>query len=60
MNLGDPYLGRAFTHLYQLSTILNNPNLIVFASGFSENTINSESRKSAIQQLTKELKIYSK
>ena len=51
MNFGGEILGNAFMHLLMVGKLLNNPNIIVFASGFSENTLNLDERKEAIKLL---------
>ena len=51
MNFGGEILGNAFMHLLMVGKLLNNPNIIVFASGFSENTLNLDERKEAINLL---------
>lgn len=51
MNFGGQLLGNAFMHLLKIGEITNNPNIIVFASGFNEETKELDVRKSAIKQL---------
>jgi len=51
MNMGDPYLSQAFSYLFDLSIKLNNPNVAVFASAFSEYTKSSLERTKAIDHL---------
>lgn len=51
MNMGDPYLTQAFSHLIELSTKLNNPNITVFATGFSPETAKMSERHTAIDKL---------
>jgi hypothetical protein len=51
MNMGEPHLSQAFMHLNQVSNMLNNPNITIFATGFNPETLNSEERKMALQTL---------
>lgn len=51
MNLGPQYMGKAFSHLLQIGKITNNPNIIIFATGFSEETLQLPERIDAINQL---------
>ena len=51
MNLGNPYLGDAFANLTGISKILNNPNITVFATAFSESTLGIKERQQAIDKL---------
>lgn len=51
MNMGEPYLSRAFSYLTELSKQLNNPNITVFATAFNENTLSSPERHQAIDRL---------
>lgn len=51
MNLGEPYLSRAFIYLNELSQLLNNPNITIFATGFNPNTLSSQERTNAINNL---------
>lgn len=51
MNMGEPYLSMAFSHLFELSKQLNNPSIIVFASAFSEQTRMTAERSRAIDEL---------
>lgn len=55
MNMGEPYLSTAFMHLNQISKILNNPNITIFATGFNPDTLKSPERLSAIQNLYESL-----
>jgi predicted O-methyltransferase YrrM/glycosyltransferase involved in cell wall biosynthesis len=51
MNLGNSYLGDAFSNLVGVSKVLNNPNITIFATGFSQDTIRLEERQQAIDSL---------
>lgn len=51
MNMGEPFLSQAFSYLYDISIKLNNPNIMVFSSAFSEQTISSPERTKAIDHL---------
>ena len=52
MNMGTSLeMGKAFTFLLNIGKMINNPNIIIFASGFSEETLNLEERKKAITEL---------
>jgi len=51
MNMGEPYLSQAFVHLNQIGKILNNPNIIVFATGFNSQTLTLPERYEAITKL---------
>lgn len=51
MNLGNPYLGDAFANLTGISKILNNPNITVFATAFSDSTLGIKERQHAIDKL---------
>jgi glycosyltransferase involved in cell wall biosynthesis len=51
MNLGGHLMGKAFTHLLNIGKLTQNPNIIVFASGFSQETINLKERTDAILNL---------
>jgi hypothetical protein len=51
MNMGEPYLSIAFIHLNQISDIIKNPNITVFATGFNSETLSSQERIQAIQEL---------
>jgi glycosyltransferase involved in cell wall biosynthesis len=52
MNMGEPYLSMAFIHLNEISKILNNPNITIFATAFNEETLNCIERKEAIKKLS--------
>ena len=51
MNIGGNAMGKAFTHLLNIGKLTQNPNIIVFASGFSPETISSKERTAAIDKL---------
>lgn len=51
MELGESYLSKAFSYLFSISSELNNPNITVFASGFSPKTLGTPQRKEAIINL---------
>jgi predicted O-methyltransferase YrrM len=51
MNMGGNVMGKAFTHLLNIGKITQNPNIIVFASGFSPETLGSKERTDAIDKL---------
>jgi glycosyltransferase involved in cell wall biosynthesis len=51
MNIGGGAMAKSFTHLLNVGTLVQNPNIVVFASGFSEETLNIEQRKNAIETL---------
>lgn len=51
MNMGEQYMGMAFSHLLQVGININNPDIIVFASAFSEQTRHLPQRLDAIKYL---------
>lgn len=51
MNIGSEYMGMAFTYLLQIGIGARNPDLVVFASGFSEKTKYLKDRIDAIHYL---------
>ena len=51
MNFGGDVLGNAFLNLLNIGKITQNPNIIVFASAFSENTLRLNDRTAAIDKL---------
>ena len=51
MNIGGNLMGKAFTHLLEIGITLRNPNIIVFASGFSEETKLIKERTNSIDRL---------
>tara|TARA_R110000868_G_scaffold96277_1_gene264870 strand:- start:1041 stop:2618 length:1578 start_codon:yes stop_codon:yes gene_type:complete len=51
MNMGEPHMSLAFTHLNQVAQLLNNPNITVFATAFNVDTLQSPERLEAIRKL---------
>lgn len=51
MNLGEPHISKAFSYLIELSKILNNPNITIFATAFNQNTLYLSERHQAIDKL---------
>lgn len=51
MQLGENYMGIAFTHLLEIGKITQNPNIIVFASAFAQETLKLKERTDAIDKL---------
>lgn len=51
MNIGGESMSKAFTHLLEIGKLTKNPNIIVFASGFSPETISLKERTDAIDKL---------
>jgi predicted O-methyltransferase YrrM len=51
MNLGQNYMGLAFTNLLELGKLTQNPNIIVFATAFSSETLSLTDRHNAIDKL---------
>jgi glycosyltransferase involved in cell wall biosynthesis len=51
MNIGGDVMGKAFTNLLEIGKLVRNPNIIVFASGFSEVTKSLKERTDAIDKL---------
>ena len=51
MNMGEPYMSQAFSYLTEISKKLNNPNITIFATGFSEQTVALKERTDAIDKL---------
>jgi predicted O-methyltransferase YrrM len=51
MNVGGNSMGRAFTHLLNIGKLTQNPNIIIFASGFSSETLCLKERTDAIDKL---------
>lgn len=51
MNMGEPYMSQAFSYLFELSKKIDNPNITVFASAFSEQTKMTPERSKAIDRL---------
>ena len=54
MNMGEPYMSRAFSYLFEISKKLNNPNITIFASGFNPDTLSSPERQNAIDIIKNE------
>ncbi len=51
MNIGGDSMGKAFTHLMKIGKLTQNPNIIVFASGFASETLGLKERTDAIDKL---------
>jgi len=51
MNIGGDVMGNAFNHLLSIGKLIQNPNIIVFASGFNPETLTLPERTEAIKQL---------
>jgi len=51
MNIGGEMLGNAFMHLLMVGKTLNNPNIIIFASGFNPETLSLPERLEAIESI---------
>jgi predicted O-methyltransferase YrrM len=51
MNIGGNAMGNAFTHLLKIGQLTQNPNIIVFASGFNPDTLKLKERTDAIDNL---------
>lgn len=51
MNIGGDSMGKAFTHLLELGKLTQNPNIIVFASAFAQETLSLKERTDAIDKL---------
>jgi len=51
MNIGGFSMNKAFLYLLEIGKILDNPNIIIFASGFSEQTLNCKERFESIEKL---------
>jgi glycosyltransferase involved in cell wall biosynthesis len=56
MNLGNNYIGKSFIHLLNIGKMINNPNIIIFSSGFSEETAQLPERINSIKQLYDQIK----
>jgi glycosyltransferase involved in cell wall biosynthesis len=52
MNMGEPMISQAFQHLLQVGIRTNNPNIIIFASGFNPETLSLPERITAIKSIT--------
>jgi glycosyltransferase involved in cell wall biosynthesis len=55
MNMGGCYLSQAFEYLFELSKVMNNPDLIIFTTGFNPNMFLSPERIEAIKTLYKKI-----
>lgn len=51
MNIGHNTTGKAFMHLLNIGKLTDNPNIIVFATAFSPETVTLNERTKAIKQL---------
>jgi hypothetical protein len=51
MNMGGSHLTQAFSYFFELSKLMNNPDLIVFATAFNPETLKSKERLDAISKL---------
>jgi predicted O-methyltransferase YrrM len=51
MNIGGDSMGRAFTHLMTIGKLTQNPNIIIFASAFAQETLRIKERTDAIDKL---------
>jgi predicted O-methyltransferase YrrM len=51
MNIGGESMGKAFTHLMDIGKLTQNPNIVIFASGFASETLNLKERTDAIDKL---------
>lgn len=51
MNFGGGLLGKAFFHLLEIGKLTQNPNIIIFATGFSPETLTYPERTQAIKIL---------
>ncbi len=51
MNLGGFALEKSFMYLLEIGKVTKNPNIIVFASGFNQNTLSLPERTEAIDKL---------
>ena len=56
MNFGGDVLGSAFINLLYIGKVTQNPNIIVFASGFNSETLTLPERAEAIKKLHSSLK----
>jgi glycosyltransferase involved in cell wall biosynthesis len=55
INIGDKSIEKAFIHLMEIGKLTKNPNIIVFASAFSEQTLSLKERKESIKMLQQEI-----
>jgi len=51
MNHGESFIKKSFLHLLEIGKITQNPNIIVFATGFSDETLTLSERIDAINML---------
>lgn len=51
MNVGGDSMGKAFTHLLKIGKLTQNPNIIIFSSAFSQETLGLKERTDAIDKL---------
>ena len=51
MNMGGGIMGKAFMHLLNIGKLTDNPNIIVFSTAFSPETVTLSERTKAIKQL---------
>jgi len=51
MNTGGDALGRAFIQLFHIGNITRNPNIVVFATAFADETLRVKERTDAIDRL---------
>ena len=51
MNVGGDSMGKAFSHLLNIGQLTQNPNIIVFASAFAQETLGIKERTDAIDKL---------
>lgn len=51
MNMGGQYMSQAFSYLIEVSKIVNNPNITIFATGFNPDTLTEPERIDAINNL---------
>jgi predicted O-methyltransferase YrrM len=51
MNIGGDALGRAFIQLFHIGNITRNPNIILFATAFADETLRAKERTDAIDRL---------
>ena len=51
MNMSGSIIGKAFMHLLNIGKLTDNPNIIVFSTAFSPETVTMSERTKAIKQL---------
>jgi glycosyltransferase involved in cell wall biosynthesis len=51
MNMGGDIMGKSFMHLLNIGKLTDNPNIIVFSTAFSPETVTMSERTKAILQL---------